>query len=496
MQLDAAYRRVEHAFDAAFGPAANPLKQLGALAIGALALATATGAILYVILDTSVQGAYRSIAQLSQVPGSAGSVLRSLHRYASDAFVLLTAAHIAREWLLGRFKGFRRFSWLTGVPLLPLALASAIVGFWLNWDRLGQYSAIATAEWLDALPFLATPFARNFLVAVNDRLFSLLVFVHIGVPLLLVLGLWFHVQRISRPAVWPARRLAAGTFASLLVLSLLAPVASHSPADLATVPPALEFDWLLLFLHPLADATSGAAAWALVGAALAGVTALPLLWPRWPEPAAAVDPAHCNGCRRCADDCPYGAITMVPHPTARAGIQLAQVDPALCASCAVCVGACPSGSPFRRGATLATGIDMPQSPLDGLRRRLAQGLAGGAPRYVVFGCQHGAALRPAGADVLRLDLACTGMLPPSFVEYALRQGAAGVLVTGCREGGCEFRFGQRWAAQRLAGEREPSLRRNVPAARWAAAWADAGEEREVAAALARLRTETAMGAAA
>ena len=51
----------------------------------------------------------------------------------------------------------------------------------------------------------------------------------------------------------------------------------------------------------------------------------------------------------------------------------------------------------------------------------------------------------------RLD--CTGQLPPSFVEYALRDGAAGVLVSGCKPGGCEFRLGTRWTEERLLGLR-------------------------------------------
>lgn len=32
-----------------------------------------------------------------------------------------------------------------------------------------------------------------------------------------------------------------------------------------------------------------------------------------------------------------------------------------------------------------------------------------------------------------MSLICAGMLPPSFVEYALRGGADGVMVVGCRE---------------------------------------------------------------
>ncbi|HJV60668.1 MAG TPA: hydrogenase iron-sulfur subunit, partial [Albitalea sp.] len=89
-----------------------------------------------------------------------------------------------------------------------------------------------------------------------------------------------------------------------------------------------------------------------------------------------------------------------------------------------------------------------------------------------------------------------GMLAPSFVEYALRGGADGVLVAGCREGGCEFRFGQRWSADRLAGTREPHLRRTVAADQWRTVWADAGDEAALAAALQALRERAAASAAA
>ena len=486
------YRHLEHGFDSAFGGASNPLKHLGALAFLLFWLLAATGIVLYVVLDTSTEGAYRSIDALSRDPFSAGSALRGLHRYAADAFVAVTVAHLAREWLHGHYRGVRRFSWLPGVPPVALVFASAIGGFWLHWDRLGQFSAIASAELLDALPVLASPLARNFLGtgAVSDRLFSLFVFVHLGLPLLLVFALWFHIQRISRAEVFPPRGLALGTGLTLSALALIAPIRSQGPADLAVVPGPLALDWFLLFIHPLTDATSAASVWALLSATLALLFVLPFLKSRMSFPVAVVDPANCNGCRRCADDCPYGAITMVPHPSGRRGLQLAQVGNHLCASCGICVGSCPSSTPFRNAATLVTGIDMPQWPIDALRRRLLQGLSAlrGERGYVVFGCDHGAHVQSlAASDVLPISLECAGMLPPAFVDYALRGGADGVLVTGCRECGCEFRLGQRWTAQRLLGEREPHLRPTVAPDRWTTAWADAGDEPALRSALEGLR---------
>ncbi|HTN67742.1 MAG TPA: hydrogenase iron-sulfur subunit [Burkholderiaceae bacterium] len=489
----AAYRALEHTFDRPFGAALNPLKHLGALGFMLLWLLVASGTILYIVLDTSAAGAHRSIEALAEVPWMLGTALRGVHRYAADAFVLVMLAHIVREWALGHYRHFRRIPWLIGVPLVALVFVSAVGGFWLNWDRLGQYSVVATAEWIDVLPFLGSPLARNFLGAVSlgDRLFTLFVFIHIGVPLLLIFGLWFHIQRLSLAKVFPPRALARGTFLMLLALSFMLPVYSQGPADLSSVPTALSFDWLLLFIHPLADATSATTVWVLLGLAFV-LLSLPPFLPAPPrQPAAVVYPDHCSGCARCFDDCPYSAITMVPHPNGRPGMRMAEVRADLCASCGICAGACPSSTPFRGVETLMTGIDMPQLPIDHLRRQLVRGLRAmpGARRFVVFGCEQGARTRLQAPDVAHFELVCAGMLPPSFVEYALRAGADGVLINGCREGGCEFRLGQRWTAERLTGNREPHLRRSVPTERWHTAWTDPGDEHALAAAVDELRRQ-------
>ncbi len=487
-----AYQRIERGFDAVFGAALNPWRHLGALAFLFFWIIAVTGLYLYAVLDTSVDGAYRSISWLSREQWYLGGVLRSLHRYAADAFLLVTLLHLLREFLFGRYTGFRRFSWLTGIPLLWFIYISGVVGIWLRWDQLAQFSAATTAEWLDGLPIFAAPLIRNYLSAsaVSDRLFSLFVFVHIGVPLLLIFGLWFHIQRISRAEVFPPRALAAGSLLALLALSLAQPVVSQAAADLSLVPGPLALDWFYLFWQPLMYATSAGAVWAFVICATVLLFVLPLLPQGAVAPVAEVHPDNCNGCRRCFEDCPYAAIVMVPHPVGIPGRQLAQVIPNLCASCGICAGSCPSSTPFRGAAELVTGIDMPQMPIGELRRALDRGLAQlrGENGIVVFGCDQGANVASlAGKDLASFSLICTGMLPPSFVEYALRGGAAGVLVSGCRMGGCAFRLGNRWTEERLAGTREPHLRASLAGKAVRIAWAERGEEAELAAVLGELR---------
>ena len=265
--------------DRIFGVAANPLRNLGALGFLLFWTLAGSGIYLYVFFDTRLGGAYQSIERLSQGQWYLGGVLRSVHRYAADAFVVVTFGHLAREWALGHWRRNRAFLWVSGVPLVWLIYASGIVGYWLVWDARAQYSALAAAEWLDVLRLGAGPMARNFVggEAMGDRVFSLFVFLHIGLPLALVGGMWIHVQRMGLPKTVAPRALALGTLATLLAAALTAPVASGARADPTRLPAMLDFDWYLLFPHSLMYATSAAALWALAGAATLGLCAMPWL---------------------------------------------------------------------------------------------------------------------------------------------------------------------------------------------------------------------------
>jgi len=498
--------RVEGTFDRAFGQPANPWRHLGGLAFFLFWVVAATGIYVYIGFDTRADGAWTSVERMSANVFPAGSLARSLHRYASDALVLTATLHLLREWTRGHYAHFRRFSWLTGVATVWLLFASGIGGFWLVWDRLAQYSLIATAEWLDALPMFDGALVRNFIAtgAVNDRLFSLLIFLHIGLPLALLATMWMHLQRLSRPASSPPRSLAWGTLGALTLLSLLRPVVSDAPADLAVAPGVLALDWFYLVPHAIADRTSQTVLWALAAGFTLWLLALPFVSraARMPRPApAVVELANCNGCARCFADCPYAAVTMQPRTDGRPHRRQATVDGALCAGCGICAGACPSSTPFRSVADLVTGIDMPHSSIHVLRReldaalaRIREPIAGTvAPSIVAFGCrpESGGADLAAIADVrtAALPLLCAAQLPPSFIEYALRAGADGVLVTGCRDGDCAFRLGNRWTRERLAVVREPHLRASAPPERVRVVWAGRHDTRALIAATEAFRAD-------
>ena len=251
----------------------------------------------------------------------------------------------------------------------------------------------------------------------------------------------------------------------LAALCLARPIHLMPPADLGALPARIPLDWFYLFPHPAMAWLGADGLWAAVAAFVPGARRAALRDARAALARRAGEPRQLQRLRALLRRLPVrrggdgGAHRFAPPS------RQAQVDPDLCAGCGICTGACPSSTPFRRGEDLATGIDMPSSAIGALRSRLearTAALAGG-PRIVVFGCRWGAQALPLeDGSTAAIELPCGAMLPPSFVEYALRAGADGVLVAGCREGDCEFRVGDALTAARLAARRAPALRPSVP----------------------------------
>ncbi len=484
-----AFSRFEALFEYAFGQRHNPFAWLGALGWYFYWIVAATGIYLYIFFDTGITEAYASVEYITHDQWYAAGIMRSLHRYASDALVIVVVLHVFREFAFDRLRGRRFFAWLTGVPLLAFIYICGISGYWLVWDQLAQYIAIATTEWLDTLPLFGEPIASNFLnsTTLGGRFFTLMVFIHIFGPLFMLLLMWVHIQRHARARVNPPRALAIGTLAALTLLSLVFPAVSQAPADLDVVPTTLGFDWFYLAGYPLLDVIPGGQLWLylLVGFVLLAI--LPWAPPAKPVPAAVVNLDNCNGCTRCFDDCPFGAITMVPRTDGRAYDAEPVVNPNQCTSCGICAGACPTSTPFRRSGPLAPGIDLPHRSIAALRDAVVT--SGAAGQVLVFACgtSGAAALRRGGAIVI--ELPCVGMLPPSFVDFALARGhAAGVMIAGCAEGDCQHRLGNEWTAERMARRRDPFLRQRVDTRRLTLSWLPRGTIKRRQRALDRFRS--------
>lgn len=473
--LRAFFELAETALDKLFGPKLNPFGQLGAVGFFLFWIVTVSGLYLFIVFDTGLQNAYGSVEWFTRDHWYHAGVMRSLHRYASDLMVVMMFLHLLREFAYDHYRGKRWFSWFTGLPVIWMVYISGITGYWLVWDVLAQYVAITSTELLDFIPIFGEPIARNFLAdgALSSRFFTLLIFLHVAVPLILLFIMWVHIQRISRPKVNPPRLLAGTMLAALIIVSLYSPAVSQGPADLSTVPSPVGLDWFFLPLYPIAD-MSPAALWGILVFFSLLIAIMPWLPPMRKAKPAEINLEHCNGCNRCVEDCPYEALRLVNRTDGLPYSRQVAINPDKCVSCGICMGACPSSTPFRRAPVLHTGIDLPDLSLTDLREQVHEVGAkirdnADGPRIMTLACEHGAAGKSKSGAV---KMPCVAMAPPSLIDYILaRDLADGVVIAGCAERSCFNRLGAQWTLERFAGERDPYLRKRVPRERITTIWA-------------------------
>ena len=275
------FLRMEKGLNGIFGPSLNPLYYLGGITYLMFWIIVVSGFYIYFFYDTGVEDAFSSIEYLTHKQWYLGGIMRSFHRYASDGMILAAGLHLLRSFAFDRYRNFRWFSWYTGVALIWLVYIAGINGYWLVWDKLAQFLAVASAEWLDVLPIFSAPLARNFLEqgSVNDRFFSLLSLIHLGVPLAIFGLIWIHTQRVPQAKTSPPKAVQYGLILSMLALALIKPALSQGQADLDASPSILNMDWFYLWTFPLLYSWGAEKLWLLSG----GITAFLLLlpWLRW-----------------------------------------------------------------------------------------------------------------------------------------------------------------------------------------------------------------------
>ncbi|MFN7133869.1 MAG: cytochrome b N-terminal domain-containing protein, partial [Myxococcales bacterium] len=157
----------------------NPLAHTGALAVLTFLVASVSGVLLLAWYSPSVVHAWSSVAAMAGQPWSAGLV-RSLHRYSSDACMLFVLMHALRLLLARRFGGPRTLAWLTGVLLVGSLWLVGWLGYWLVWDERARQVALGTAKMMDLLPVFSEPLSRAFLTdeGVSSLLFFVVFFIH------------------------------------------------------------------------------------------------------------------------------------------------------------------------------------------------------------------------------------------------------------------------------------------------------------------------------
>lgn len=455
----AKHRRTLTAIDATatrlYGWRWNPVHQSGTVAVAMLLVLIGTG--VYLVLFYRLGSPWASVARLAADPWL-GAWMRSLHRYASDVFLIAAALHLLRMFTQARSWGPRTLAWMSGLVLFGAGVVCAWTGFVMAWDTFGERLARDGARLLDVLPILSEPLSRIFAGdgPVPSAFFFVNLFIHLAVPLAMGAILWLHVSRMARPVLLPPRRVTWTIVGALTVAAVFVPATLGPPANAFHLPPATPVDLVAAWWLPLSERLTPGVAW---GAALVPLFAL-IAVPRWTRrpregrwAPSNVDARLCTGCTQCAQDCPWEAITLVQRDDGRP-TPLAHVNPGHCVSCGICAGSC---APMGIGPPARTGRDQLAAVRDDVLPLLARSDA--APVLAIC-CErvpasHTAALRQRGAYVHVVS--CVGNLHSSVIESLLRAGAQGVLVGGCPPRDCASREGPKWLRERLYNDREAEL---------------------------------------
>ena len=167
---------------------------------------------------------------------------------------------------------------------------------------------------------------------------------------------------------------------------------------------------------------------------------------------------RCTQCKRCTEECPFGAYDEKPDGTPLP-------NPTRCRRCAICMGSCPERIiSFRDHSvdmigSMVKAIDVPDEYAE-------------KPRVVVFMCENDAfpAVDMAGMNrfeyspyVRFIPLRCLGNINMVWIADALSKGIDGIMLIGCKSGDdyqCHFVKGSELAEYRM-GKISETLQRLV-----------------------------------
>ena len=232
----------------------------------------------YVKLDgVSMSQAYQSTLNISfDVRG--GLLIRQIHHWAADLFVIAIVAHTLRIFFHGSYRKPRDLNWLIGIAIFGLALLEGLFGYSLPDDQLSGAGLRILQGVLQGIPIIGT-YASFFLFGgqypgdqIVPRLYIIHVFLIPGIILALVVAhlfIMWQQKHTQMPALGHTERNVVGQsfypffilkgtawfffiFGVLALLGTFAqinPIWLYGPYSPLAVSSASQPDWYMGFLE-------------------------------------------------------------------------------------------------------------------------------------------------------------------------------------------------------------------------------------------------------
>jgi ubiquinol-cytochrome c reductase cytochrome b subunit len=118
-----------------------------------LSILVLTGAVLALGYCPAMDEAYQSVQHITELQ-TLGWFVRGLHYWSAGIMVVMLFLHFCRQILLGGYKAPREATWLVGVLLLFIVLATSLLGYILRWDERGFYGLRVAVTALHNVPYI------------------------------------------------------------------------------------------------------------------------------------------------------------------------------------------------------------------------------------------------------------------------------------------------------------------------------------------------------
>ena len=252
----------------------------GALLLVLLVLIFLSGAFMAFYYSPAPGFAYDSVDYaLFSVPF--GDIIRGIHHYGWNLFLIVLGLHIARAFVVGAYKSPRQLVWVSGVIILLLVPTFVITGDLLPWDQKGYWSTQVRLSIIRSIPFIGEFITRLLqggpitgIVALNRFYILHIMFL----PVLAIFFITIHIHLISHWGlsdsifqhktsaksvlffpVWVNRWLILFLFVALALglISWYWPAPLGDPADPTDSTYVPKPEWWVLFLNQLVTLFKG-----------------------------------------------------------------------------------------------------------------------------------------------------------------------------------------------------------------------------------------------
>ena len=237
-------------------PHLNPLYHTGTITVFLLIFISITGVYLLMFYQFGFDVSYLAVSNVQKSP--VGHIIRGAHRYASDLAIILALLHAWRMFFMDRFRGPRWLAWVTGIFMAVAIWFTGMTGYWMVADTRAQALNQVFVELIGRLPG-GDAVILNHMTPLSESsgwiLFVTLFFIHIALPVAMILFIWLHIKRLQRGKLLPPRYWIWLSLGFTTVAAILIPVGMLPKHNIVQLPGRINID--LWYLAALPAARTG-----------------------------------------------------------------------------------------------------------------------------------------------------------------------------------------------------------------------------------------------